>query len=129
MEKYLGIFAAVAIGTIAIYAYLKRKTYKIKLNEETIGTELKKEDVVAFFRSLSPNQVSDIPFIANGDCEEFRKMLHVPFPKGKENYQTIFIGVFNNKSNSIINNKLIHAKDIDDELKQLLGVEKLVVLQ
>lgn len=128
MEKLLGLVALCAIGTFAVYVYLRKKSSRFKvINIETINTTLTLDDVVAFFKTLPIKKDVDIPFAANGSSEEFRKMLHIEYPQDKEGYHTIFIGVYN-ESENIKYHKLIYTKAVDEKLNEMFGTEKLIVL-
>ena len=129
LEITLVAIGAAAVGVIALFVYAKRKAPLLtNLNEEVLDTTLTFEDVINFFKSSNLDQEKDIPFVAKGDCNEFRRMLHAPYPKKKEGYCTIFIGVYNETDDQIKSHKLIHAKAIDKALADCLGSENLVVL-
>lgn len=127
MDSVIGIIViALAIG--AVVCYKKGRQESIDINEEVIDSELMFDDVVSFFKSHNLNQNKHVPFIANGDCEDFRKMLHAPYPKSKEGYNSIFIGIYDDECKRIIDNRLLHCKSVDPKILEILGDEKLVVL-
>lgn len=128
MNSFIGIIVvALAIGAFVYYRQ-KNLQKNVHLNEEVIDSELSFDDVVSFFKAHKLDQKKHIPFIANGDCEEFRKMLHAPYPKAKEGYVPIFIGIYDNETEGIIDNRLLHCKSLDPKILEVLGDEKLVVL-
>lgn len=130
MIKELSITVAlIASAIVALFLYKKKHEGVVSLVEETIDGELKMSDLINYMKSLNLRKDRDIPFVAKGDCEEFRKFLHAPFPKKKEGYITIFVGVYNNATEIITEHKLIHSKSIDSDLQVLLANENLVVLQ
>ena len=131
MIKELSITAVLVAGALVTFFLFRKKqnSNKVVLSEETIDSELKITQIVEFFKSLELKQKRDVPFVANGDCEEFRKMCGGSFPKKKEGYVTLFLGVDNEEKGAIDYHKLIHAKTVDSETQQMLGNENLVVLQ
>lgn len=120
------IIAVAAVGGIVYFQFKKKSN--IQLNEEVVDTELSMDDVISFFKMQKLDPKKHIPFIANGDCAEFRKLFHAPYPKAKEGYCSLLIGVYDEKTQEIIVNKLIHAKLLDKKIIEILGNEKLVVL-
>ena len=120
------VIIAVVVGGI-VYYQLKKKS-NIQLNEEVVDTELLMDDVISFFKMQKLDQKKHVPFMANGDCEEFRKLFHAPYPKAKEGYCCLLIGVYDEQTQEIIVSKLIHAKSIDKKILEVLGNENLVVL-
>lgn len=131
MIKELSITAVLVAGALVTFFLFRKKqnSNKVVLSEEIIDSELKITQIVEFFKSLELKQKRDVPFVAKGDCEEFRKMFGGSFPKKKEGYVTLFLGVYNEEKGTIDNHKLIHAKTVDSETQQMLGDENLVVLQ
>jgi len=128
--KYI-YFISAAIVVVGVVAYLMVRNRKplTDINEEVLDGELSFESIVAFMKSLQLDPKSDIPFIGKADCPEFRKMLHAPFPKAKEGYVPLFIGVYNERTDLITHNKLIHAQSLDHKILEILGGENLVVLK
>ena len=73
LEITLVAIGAAAVGVIALFVYAKRKAPLLtNLNEEVLDTTLTFEDVINFFKSSNLDQGKDIPFVAKGDCNEFR---------------------------------------------------------
>lgn len=125
---YLASAAIVAIGALVYFVYRRQQKITV-LNEEVLDDELKFDSVLSFFKLLQLDKTVDIPFIANADCKEFREMFHAPYPKAKDGYVSLFIGVYNVNTNQIIQNKLIHAKSLEDKILSILGSENLIVLK
>lgn len=123
----LGIVIIAAVVGGIVYYQLKKKS-DIQLNEEVVDTELLMDDVISFFKMQKLDQKKHLPFIANGDCAEFRKLFHAPYPKAKEGYCSLLIGVYDEQTQEIIVSKLIHAKLLDRKILEILGNENLVVL-
>ena len=127
------ITTAVVIGG-ATYFILKNKpiSKNIKarieesLRKKIISTsedvdELRMADVVSFFKSKNPVKGRDIPFIAT--VAGFSKIVSLP---NKEN--GFILGIFNEKTNDLMEIKLIYAKSVDEKFKSAMGNEQLIVL-
>ena len=123
----LGIVIIAAVVGGIVYYQLKKKS-DIQLNEEVVDTELLMDDVISFFKMQKLDQKKHIPFMAKGDSTEFRKLFHAPYPKAKEGYCSLLIGVYDEQTQEIIVSKLIHAKLLDRKILEILGNENLVVL-
>lgn len=123
----LGIVIIAAVVGGIVYYQLKKKS-DIQLNEEVVDTELLMDDVISFFKMQKLDQKKHVPFMANGDCAEFRKLFHAPYPKAKEGYCSLLIGVYDEQTQEIIVSKLIHSKLLDKKILEILGNENLVVL-
>jgi hypothetical protein len=80
--------------------------------------------VVGWFKSLSLKQNRDVPFIANADKAEFRQMIKEAPVKNVG----IFQGVYNEETDEITYNEYIQADALDNQTRQVLGKESLVVL-
>ncbi|MBQ9508592.1 MAG: hypothetical protein IJJ78_09235 [Paludibacteraceae bacterium] len=136
--KTVVICVACLLGAGAIFYFYKRG-HKIRLKAsdiankkaenitaEIIDGELKMTDVVAWFKGLSLKKDEDIPFIANAKLGEFKNLFKdIEFDDTKE---AIFFGVFNQERHEITNANLIQATSIDNQLKDVLGNESLVIL-
>lgn len=120
------VIIAVVVGGIVYYKFKKR--VEIQFNEEVLDTELSMDDVISFFKMQKLDQERHIPFIANGNCVKFRKLFHAQYPKAKEGYCSLMIGVYDDKTQEIIVNKLIHAKSLDNKIIEALDNENLVIL-
>lgn len=124
----IGAGVVAAIGYCLWRMIQNRQNFLDSVPEDVVEGTLHKEDIINYFKSQQIVKGEDIPFLADGDCDEFRKMLHAPYPKKKEGYQTFFIGVYNEKNDNINFARLIHARDVEQAVKVLLGGEHLVVL-
>lgn len=82
------------------------------------------EDIVEWFKQKSLKKDQHIPFVANAKTAEFKKMLQWE-PSKKIG---LFIGVYDEKEDAIIQYKLIDADELDSETDRVLDKEKLVVL-
>lgn len=122
------VIIIVAIVAVVLAAVLLQKKKVTDLNVEVIDRELTFDEVMSFFKVQKLKEGDDIPFIANGDSKEFRKMLHIPYPQEDTSYVSLFIGVFNEKQDKIVNYKFIKASSLDKQILEVLGNEKLIVL-
>lgn len=78
--------------------------------------------VVSYFKGLSLKQGKDVPWIARRD--EFREMLHNAPVKNVG----IFQGTYNELTDEIENVRDLQADALDQDTINILGKEKLVVL-
>lgn len=124
----IGAGIAAAIGYCIWRMYLNKRNFLASVQEDAVEGTLRMDDIINYFKSQQIIKGQDIPFLADGDCEEFRRMLHAPYPKKKEGYQTFFIGVYNEKKDEIKFARLIHAREVEQKVKEVLGSEHLVVL-
>lgn len=124
----IGAGVIAAIGYCLWRMIQNRQNFLNSVSEDVVEGTLHKEDIINYFKSQQIVKGEDIPFLADGDCDEFRKMLHAPYPKKKEGYHTFFIGVYNEKNDSINFSRLIHARNVEQAVINLLGGEHLVVL-
>lgn len=124
----IGAGVIAAIGYCLWRMIQNRQNFLNSVPEDVVEGTLHKEDIINYFKSQQIVKGEDIPFLADGDCDEFRKMLHAPYPKKKEGYHTFFIGVYNEKNDSINFSRLIHARNVEQAVINLLGGEHLVVL-
>lgn len=120
------VIIAVVVGGIVYYQFKKKSD--LQLNEEVVDTELLMDDIISFLKIQQLDQKRHVPFMVNGDCSKFRKLFHAPYPKAKEGYCSLLIGVYDEKTQEIVVNKLIHAKSLDKKIIEIFGNEKLVVL-
>lgn len=79
-------------------------------------------DVVTWFKSLRLRQGRDVPFLA--DPEKFRDLLH----KAPVKPVGIFKGVYNEETNEITYNEYLQADEMDEQTRNILDQEALVVL-
>jgi len=80
--------------------------------------------VVNWFKNLNLDQHKDIPFIANSNSAEFKEMLK----NAPVRNVGIFQGVYDEETDRISHCEYLAADSIDDQTRQVLGDEKLVVL-
>ena len=94
------------------------------LNRKQISGTLNFNDVVSWFKNIPDlNQNVDIPFIAK--AEDFKEMLGTLPSKSFG----VFIGVYNEASEYITHHLYIEADELDEQTKEVMGEESLVVLQ
>lgn len=146
IAKILTFVGVACTGTLLYFYYRQRKvgidnantTLKNKrdcilsegcslngnVEKKIIDGELNFQDVVSWFKNIDNlNQEIDTPFIAKAD--KFCDLLGCT-PTKKN---SIFIGVYNNKSEIITHALLIETDHLDSKTKEILGNESLVVLQ
>ena len=115
---------------IAIYISKKKsspnKPKEVKYTTSTIEGELKMMDVVSYFKSLDLSQDKDTPFIAKGSHEMFKHYFNIEIEK--EGYLTFVLGTYEEKIEELQHVKILFCKDIDSQLKDVLGNETFVVL-
>lgn len=94
------------------------------LEKRVVDGNLNFQDVVSWFKKIENlNQAIDTPFIAR--AKDFCELLDcVP---SKTN--SVFIGVYNNKLETITHALLLETDHLDSKTKEILGNESLVVLQ
>lgn len=117
VEIAIGV-GIVAVGAI-IYAMSKKK---VPVLEETVDGDLRLEDVVAYFKTLSMVKGKQVPFIALPDV----KKLGVKVTPRKA--KTLILGVYNTDNDVLNPMKVVYADGFDEKLIEVLGDEKLVVL-
>lgn len=83
------------------------------------------KNIVNWFKTLNLVQKRDVPFLANANSLEFQKMLKTAPVKDVG----IFKGVYNEETNEITHHEFVEADGLDQETKDVLGNENLVVLQ
>lgn len=81
-------------------------------------------NVIGWFKSLPIKQGRDVPFIANANKQEFKALLK----KAPTKDVGIFQGVYNEVSDEITYNEYLDADAVDQQTKNVLGNEELVVL-
>lgn len=130
MNKLLiGLGIAAVATAIAIIMKPKDIISKIRKNlkhkeipVKTIEGKVNFQDIVAWFKSLPLDKNKHVPFIAKADL--FKDMLNY---KPKKN-ATLFIGVFDEEKNEIIHAQIIEADSFDEQTRETLGNEAIVVL-
>ena len=127
------IIVTVAICIIGYIVHKRKQNKKIILSPDntitsTIEGELPFSDVVSFFKTLNLKKGDDTPFIARKSekTKDIFNTYNLQFEV--VDYKWLFIGVYNEKEESITNYKVIYAKSFDQQLEELLGNEDLVVL-
>lgn len=130
--NYIAI-SALIIAAIGAYFFLRSRKNSdgdsvVDVPSDVIDSEFSFDEVVSFFQSKQLNQEVHLPFIANGDCAEFKKMFKSSFPKSKDGYVSLFLGVYNSKTDKVEDMRLVYAKSLDAKTLEVLGNEKLVVL-
>lgn len=80
------------------------------------------EEVVDWFKSLRLDPKKDTPFIA--DANKFKELLKTAPRKDVG----IFQGVYNEETDEITANRYLEADEVDEQTKDVLGKESLVVL-
>lgn len=123
----LGIAAvATAIAIIMkpkdIISKIRKKLKHKEIPVKTIEGKVNFQDIVAWFKSLPLDKNKHVPFIAKAD--QFKDMLNY---KPKKN-ATLFIGVFDEEKNEIIHAQIIEADSFDEQTRETLGNEAIVVL-
>ena len=146
IELILGLGCIVVAGIIGIAIHARKKQtvnaqpQSSKDNDENFprtipyvgkvqGDEVEKLDfgnVVGWFKCIPNfNKEKHIPFIANANSPEFKKI--IDFGSTEKKY-AIFIGVYDEDSEKIIKHHLILTDTVDSKTEQVLGNEPLVVL-
>ena len=133
MNKLLIGLGIAAIAAIAICVKLCPKDLiskirkKLKRGKEiysikTIEGKVNFQDIVAWFKSLSLDKNKDVPFIAK--ATELKDMLNYETKKNA----ALFVGVFDEEKNEIIHAQIIEADSFDEQTRETLGNEPIVVL-
>lgn len=125
--SFLGAAFTIVLVSGALYIAFKHRN-RVKIEEETIDNELRFDDIYSYFKIQSLQKEKHIPFIASGECERINSMLHLSHSIEKKGYISVFIGVYNEQNDTLVNAKLIYAKSIDEKTKNILGTNELVVL-
>ncbi len=80
--------------------------------------------VVNWFKSLSLNQQTDIPFLINAKSPEFKEMLK----NAPQKNVGLFQGVYNEQTEEITHHEYLAADSVDQQTVNVLGTESMVVL-
>ena len=128
------IIVIVAICIIGYIVHKRKQNKKIILSPDntitsTIEGELPFSDVISFFKTLNLKKGEDIPFICQKSerTEEIFNIYNLQFEL--VGYKWLFVGVYNEKEESITNYKVIYAKSFEQKLEELLSNEDLVILE
>ncbi len=87
-------------------------------------------DVVNWFREINYfDQERHVPFICDAKNDFIHNILNdfIPYTSSKE--KCLFMGVFDEKTEEIVEHLLLEADGFDEKLFEVLGDEPLVVLQ
>jgi len=129
----LQLFAAgLAIALVVCYAaYRTRERRKTRLDipSETFDDVLTLRQITSFFKSLGLNKKIHTPFVAKADALEVRNKFTIDtVPAKKSGYICLIAGVYEEGQNIIRLGKVFYVKSLDEELKETLGSDGLVVL-
>ena len=128
MSTFSWIIIGLIVGAGIVYYFRTSKkgpTNKYALLEAEINKlspehvdSLAVSDVTEYFRGFGLKQGQQVPFI------------YVPqrAMSASSEESMLFLGVFDNASNSIQNGRLIAARSLDDDLKSLIGTERFIAL-
>ena len=108
----ISIIAAACIGC-GLYSLIQKKK-KVSLSIEEVET-IVLDDVIAWYKSLNLNSASQTPFIC--DNLEFLKIQDKNLPEKPY----VMIGVYNDKTKTIENHKLIKVSIMSKEIEELLN--------
>jgi hypothetical protein len=135
MKVITWIIIGIAITGLGYYAYKRKQgsgkslidalTEVVKKQAPTFTTEscevLKKDEVVAYFKSLQLTKGSDIPFVAR--TNKFSTICNIP--DGEYN---VALGVYNESLDEISSLKIIVAQKWDPVFATMIGKEDVIVL-
>lgn len=125
MNKFLTIaftLAGAIVGGLAL-RYNNSNVFKasnksslkdVDVDYEELNDLLEMEQVVIWFRNQQLDEKKDIPFIIRGDN------LSLFFDENKYDGDTLFMGVYEESSDTIVRAKAIHAKAFDKRLNDAL---------
>lgn len=90
--------------------------------KKSIEGTLHFQDVVGWFKQIKDlNKENDIPFVA--DASKFEEMLNCSVSR-----KGLFLGIYNEKNDTISKSLLIESDDWDEKTKEVLSNDNLVVL-
>ena len=122
----------IVIGTAAvaacIYLYIKRRSssVSIPIERETVEGEVHFDDIVEWYKMQKLDQEQHIPFLAKQESPKLKSIIRnqqIP-----ESYKGIYLGVYNQSTDSIEKLKLLIAKNFDAKTYEILGEEEFVTL-
>ena len=127
LASIAGVFVVGAVGTAF---YIRRKKLEKEILEKTVQIEgeLQFEDVLSYFRSLNLKQESHMPLIANADSDELQKVTK-GILKSKNGYRLLMLGVYDKTTDEIIHPKFIYSSRWSAKLSDIMGEEKIVILE
>lgn len=115
----------VAIGAF-VAIRIKNSSSMPPIDTEIVDKEVLFSDIVEWFRSQNIQKEKHTPFIAKDTAQilnKFTSLSSVPI-----DYQSIFIGVYDQKDDKIVTIKRIAAKSFDHQTMETFGDEDFVVL-
>ena len=129
MKKFLTIAFTLAGAIVSGLVWLyynsnvfngsKKSSLKdLNVDFEELDDLLELEQVVTWFRNQQLDEKKDIPFIIEGDNLSFF------FDDNKYDDNTLFMGVYEKSSDTIIRAKAIHAKAFNKRLNDVLASAK-----
>jgi len=128
MSTFSWIIIGLLVGAGIVYYLRKSKKGPVNkydlLDAESnnlspeIVDSLSVSDVTEYFKGFGLKQGQHVPFI------------YVPqrAMSASSEGSMLFLGVFDNASNSIQNGRLIVARSVEDDLKSLIGSERFITL-
>ena len=81
-------------------------------------------NIVGWFKGLRLKKEEDIPFVINAKDPQFREMLK----NAPQKNVGLFEGVFNERTDEITHHEYLAADAIDNQTRQVIGNESVVVL-
>ncbi len=107
-----------------IFEIFKRRKISVPELKTEFVERLSLMEVVDYFKSLKLRKGHDIPFVANAKHPKIQEMLN----DQSERPFALFVATYNEDTDNIENYRSIEANELDDEIKNILGDEPLVVL-
>lgn len=131
MGKYIiyGLSIGVAVAIAILLKFRKKskkRQEKIEYSISIVDDVLKMSDVVAYFKSLSLNQDLHTPFLAL-ELDVLQSLISKDDLQ-KDGYKTIILGVYEKSFDTIKYSRVIHCKDFDEKINEIMGKEKFIVL-
>lgn len=131
MKSLLIVLAVLSFG---FFCYKRRSSKDSKQGKEAVFLknipeleieqieQLSLADVVEYFKGLKLEKGRDIPFIAN--VSKIQNLFKIDFSLAN----CIFFATYNEESGKLENYKCVETNSVDQKLLDVLGNEKLVVL-
>ena len=107
-----------------IFEIFKRRKISVPELKTEFVERLSLMEVVDYFKSLHLTKEKDIPFVANAKHPKIQEMLN----DQSERPFALFVATYNEDTDNIENYRSIEANELDDEIKNILGDEPIVVL-
>lgn len=133
MSKYIWIF--LGIGAISYVSYrLYKSSRKVKNFSKEEKDKIKPEvvdflgmkDVVGYFKGLNLRKEIDKPFISQS--EDMKEMMLDLSDPQYDGLDIICLGVYEDNSEKLKNFKALACNEVGNDIKEILGSDKLVVL-